>query len=175
MINDDIINNTMSITNREDLKEKIHDIHNYMRNNGIGYGLNSLKTFNVLYGLKKIQDYNLFEKVGLTKEECKFNYLLKLANDNSNKTIEVLKEIVLQELYDNEILKDLLIVEFAVQIIEFAFYIWLIYYFNKVSKNITPFRYLDWMITTPLMLITLSAFLYHNDKMPIRLIEFLSI
>ena len=75
----------------------------------------------------------------------------------------------------DEILKDLLIVELVVQIIEFAFYIWLIYYFNKVSKNITPFRYLDWMITTPLMLITLSAFLNHNDKIPIRLVEFLSI
>ena len=75
----------------------------------------------------------------------------------------------------DEILKDLLKVELVVQIIEFAFYIWLIHYFNKVSKNITPFRYLDWMITTPLMLITLSAFLNHNDKMPIRLIEFLSI
>jgi len=74
----------------------------------------------------------------------------------------------------DEILKDLLKVELVVQIIEFAFYIWLISYFNKVSKNITPVRYIDWMITTPLMLITLSAFLKHNDKNPIRLIDFLS-
>ena len=74
----------------------------------------------------------------------------------------------------DEILKDLLKVELAVQIVEFAFYIWLIYHFNKVSKNITPFRYIDWMITTPLMLITLSAFLNHDDKNPMRLTEFLS-
>lgn len=75
----------------------------------------------------------------------------------------------------DEILKDLLKVELVVQIVEFAFYIWLIHYFNKVSKNITPVRYIDWMITTPLMLMTLSAFLNHDDKNPIRLIEFLSI
>ena len=63
----------------------------------------------------------------------------------------------------DEILKDLLRLELVVQIVEFLFYIWLIYYFNKVSKNITPFRYVDWGITTPLMLISLSAFLKHDD------------
>ena len=73
----------------------------------------------------------------------------------------------------DEILKDLLKVELFVQIIEFIFYIWLIYYFKKVSHNITPFRYLDWAITTPLMLITLSAFLNHNDNIPTRLSTFL--
>ena len=133
IIKDEIINNTMSITNREDLKEKIHDIHNYMRNNGIGYGLNSLKTFNVLYGLKKIQDYNLFEKVGLTKKECNFDYLLNLANDNSNKTIETLKEIVLQELYDNEILKDLLFYEIPYEVKD-EVYNTLIKEINEISK-----------------------------------------
>lgn len=133
IIKDEIINNTMSITNREDLKEKIHDIHNYMRNNGIGYGLNSLKTFNVLYGLKKIQDYNLFEKVGLTKKECNFDYLLNLANDNSNKTIETLKEIVLQELYENEILKDLLFYEIPYEVKD-EVYNTLIKEINEISK-----------------------------------------
>jgi bacteriorhodopsin len=62
----------------------------------------------------------------------------------------------------DEILKDLLKVEFVVQIIEFIFYIWLFVYFSQISHNITPYRYLDWAITTPLMLITLSAFLHHN-------------
>ena len=64
----------------------------------------------------------------------------------------------------DEILKDLLKVELIVQIVEFIFYVWLIYYFNKVSKNITPYRYLDWSITTPLMLISLSAFLKHDSS-----------
>jgi bacteriorhodopsin len=75
--------------------------------------------------------------------------------------------------YKDELLKDLLKVEVFVQIIEFIFYICLIYYF-KASQNITYMRYLDWSITTPLMLITLSAFLNHNEKTPSRLTDFLS-
>ncbi len=77
----------------------------------------------------------------------------------------------------DELLKDLLRVEFFVQIIEFIFYVWLIYYFNKISHNITPVRYLDWAITTPLMLITLSAYLSHDGNTTntvIRLTDFLS-
>jgi bacteriorhodopsin len=74
----------------------------------------------------------------------------------------------------DEILKDLLRLEVFVQMIEFAFYVWLIYYFSKVSRNITPVRYLDWAITTPLMLITLAAFLKHDGTTPTRLTEFLS-
>ena len=74
----------------------------------------------------------------------------------------------------DEILRDLLVVEIVVQVIEFLFYVWLIYYFSKVSRNITPVRYLDWAITTPLMLITLSAFLKQNGTSMMRLPDFLS-
>jgi hypothetical protein len=35
----------------------------------------------------------------------------------------------------DEILKDLLKVELVVQVIEFIFYVWLIFYFSKFSKN----------------------------------------
>ena len=44
-----------SISNKEALKDKIHEIHNYLRNNGAGYGMNALKVFNIIYGLKKIE------------------------------------------------------------------------------------------------------------------------
>lgn len=74
----------------------------------------------------------------------------------------------------DEILKDLLKVELIVQIVEFIFYVWLIYHFSKVSKNITPYRYIDWSITTPLMLITLSAYLKHDGTSSDRLIDFVS-
>jgi bacteriorhodopsin len=73
----------------------------------------------------------------------------------------------------DEILKDLLKVEFVVQVVEFTFYAWLISR-ATVSTNITPFRYLDWSITTPLMLITLSAFLKHDGSTTDRLTDFLS-
>jgi bacteriorhodopsin len=71
------------------------------------------------------------------------------------------------------LLKDLLQMELIVQSIEFVFYFWLIYYFSSVSKNITSVRYLDWAITTPLMLITLCGFLNHDGNKPTRLSDFL--
>ena len=74
----------------------------------------------------------------------------------------------------DELLKDLLKVELSVQSVEFMFYVWLILYSSKFTKNITPFRYLDWAITTPLMLITLSAFLKHDGTTTSRLSNFLS-
>ena len=75
---------------------------------------------------------------------------------------------------NDEFLKDLLRVELFVQVIEFIFYIWLFYFFNRVSKNITPYRYLDWSVTTPLMLITLSGYLYHDGKTTHRLADFIT-
>ena len=74
----------------------------------------------------------------------------------------------------DELLKDLLKVELVVQVIEFIFYVWLILYFHKTARNITPVRYLDWAITTPLMLITLAAFLQHDGRSSARLTDFLS-
>jgi hypothetical protein len=72
------------------------------------------------------------------------------------------------------LLRDLLSVELFVQSIEFIFYVWMIYFFHKVSKNITPVRYIDWSITTPLMLITLVAYLKHDGMRPTRLREFIN-
>ena len=47
------IEQTNSVSNKEALKDKIHEIHNYLRNNGAGYGMNAFKVFNIIYGLKK--------------------------------------------------------------------------------------------------------------------------
>lgn len=70
-------------TNKEALRDLIHDYHNYMRNNGVGIGMNALKVFNLFYALKKIEEYGLFEKTGLSNQ-CRFSYLLKLANESKN-------------------------------------------------------------------------------------------
>jgi bacteriorhodopsin len=64
---------------------------------------------------------------------------------------------------DKNIFRDLLKVELGVQTVEFAFYSWMVYNFDKI-ENITPYRYLDWMVTTPTMLLTLMAFLDENKK-----------
>jgi hypothetical protein len=62
------------------------------------------------------------------------------------------------------IIRELLILEVIVQIIEGSFYLWLAYNFNKIT-NVTPKRYIDWSITTPTMLITLVVYLiYLNYK-----------
>lgn len=59
---------------------------------------------------------------------------------------------------EKELFRTLLKIELAVQSIEFIFYLWMVENIDKYS-NITKYRYFDWMITTPLMLVTLMAFL----------------
>jgi hypothetical protein len=61
------------------------------------------------------------------------------------------------------LIKQLLIVELVVQIVEGMFYFWLVYNFTKVL-NVTPKRYIDWFITTPTMLITLILYLIYLNK-----------
>jgi bacteriorhodopsin len=62
------------------------------------------------------------------------------------------------------IIRQLLIMELLVQMIEGLFYIWLAYNIATVT-NITPKRYIDWAITTPTMLITLIIyFIYLKHK-----------
>jgi bacteriorhodopsin len=65
------------------------------------------------------------------------------------------------------IFKDILKLEFGVQIIEFIFYCWMIINFELI-KNITPYRYVDWIITTPTMLITLIAYLSDQEKSTLK-------
>jgi hypothetical protein len=61
------------------------------------------------------------------------------------------------------LIKQLLIIELVVQFFEGTFYLWLTYNFTKVL-NITPKRYIDWVITTPSMLITLMVYLIFLTK-----------
>jgi hypothetical protein len=61
------------------------------------------------------------------------------------------------------LIKQLLIIELVVQFFEGTFYFWLAYNFTKVL-NVTPKRYLDWIITTPTMLTTLMMYLIYLNK-----------
>ena len=101
---------TLTISNKEALREHIHKIHNYLRNNGAGYGMNALKVFNLLYGLKKLEDSNLFEKIGLNPK-CKFSVLLDMAHRNDSERInEHIVTEILDELYKDSF-KNLLFYE----------------------------------------------------------------
>jgi hypothetical protein len=73
------------------------------------------------------------------------------------------------------LLHDLLFMELIVQVIEFSFYVWMISNFNAI-KNITPFRYYDWVLTTPTMLITFMFYLkfLKNQEQNIKSESFLT-
>jgi len=58
------------------------------------------------------------------------------------------------------VLKEVLIMELIVQVIEGIFYVWLALNIASVS-NITPYRYNDWYITTPTMLVSLCIYLIY--------------
>lgn len=61
---------------------------------------------------------------------------------------------------DLKLLHDLLVVELLVQLVEGAFYVWLVFAISRTT-NITLHRYWDWFITTPTMLITFATFLVY--------------
>jgi|UniRef100_A0A6C0B967 bacteriorhodopsin len=56
------------------------------------------------------------------------------------------------------LLKQMMLLEVVVQMIEGSFYLYWFFHFTKIV-NITPSRYADWVITTPTMLINLICYL----------------
>ena len=72
------------------------------------------------------------------------------------------------------IIKQLLILELVVQFFEGTFYFWLAYNFTKVL-NVTPKRYIDWVITTPSMLITLMIYLIYLNKFKTNELDFFTL
>jgi len=74
-------------------------------------------------------------------------------------------------------LKEMMLLEIFVQLIEGTFYVYWLYNF-KTILNITPKRYFDWIITTPTMLINLIfylIFLQYNDKNISENLNFLAV
>lgn len=62
------------------------------------------------------------------------------------------------------VLRQALILELIVQVVELTFYMWLVFAIHKSTANITPKRYYDWFLTTPTMLFTLMLYLKHLSK-----------
>lgn len=120
------------ISNKDALRDKIHEIHNFLRNNGAGYGMNALKVFNILYGLKKIEESNLFDKLKL-KSECKFSYLFKLAEEYKHEEIsEVIYRDIITSIHNSNI-RNLLFYVIPKDIKSAAF-TYLIKEINKISQ-----------------------------------------
>jgi bacteriorhodopsin len=65
------------------------------------------------------------------------------------------------------IVRDILVSEVWIEVVEFIFYSYLVglILFSKVPLSITAQRYIDWLITTPFMLINFAFFfMYRNNK-----------
>ena len=63
------------------------------------------------------------------------------------------------------LIREALILENLVQIIEGSFYIWFIYFYTKnVDKeDIAHYRYYDWFFSTPIMIISTVAYFHYNN------------
>lgn len=111
LVNDMRMLKAKNISNKEALRDKIHEIHNFLRNTGIGYGMNALKTFTVFYGLMRIEESGFFEGLGLPKE-CKFSYLVDLAKKNEHGFLtSMIIDKVLGAIHENEQIKPFLFYE----------------------------------------------------------------
>jgi bacteriorhodopsin len=65
------------------------------------------------------------------------------------------------------IVRDVLVSEVWIEVVEFIFYSYLagLILFSKIPLSITTQRYIDWLITTPFMLINFAFFfMYRNNK-----------
>ncbi len=62
----------------------------------------------------------------------------------------------------DQVLKDILGIETIVQFVEGFFYIWIIFALNDLNK-MTPRRYIDWSITTPIMLLSTIIFFKYTE------------
>jgi hypothetical protein len=61
------------------------------------------------------------------------------------------------------ILRTVLWIETVVQVIELAFYTWYAYHFHTVAEA-TFYRYHDWAVTTPLMLLSTMIYFDYQNK-----------
>ena len=73
---------------------------------------------------------------------------------------------------DDYILHEILLLETIVQCIEFIFYLWLVFNFNKIEYEVTSTRYFDWIITTPTMLLSTVLFMIYIENKDKKIVEF---
>lgn len=62
---------------------------------------------------------------------------------------------------EDKILKDILLLEAFVQVVEAGFYIWVIMALKDL-KIMAPRRYIDWFVTTPTMLFSTAVFMEYE-------------
>ena len=103
------------ITSKDAIKDEIHKIHNFMRNNGAGYGMSALKVFNIIYSLYRIEKIEYLEKL---KINVKFSELVEFAKQNKGSIIKQKIDDVVDDLFNNPKLRNFLFHEVSKHIHE---------------------------------------------------------
>ena len=94
----------MQISTKEQLKDHIHGIHDYLRNSGAGYGMTAMRIFSFFYGLKIIE--KKIKHSDLDSELCRFTNLIKIINYETYETdIYPVKYVIREKI--KEILDDI--------------------------------------------------------------------
>lgn len=91
---ENISNDQHFITNKYILKEWIHDVHNFLRNSGAGYGMKPLNIFSLFYGLMRLEEYDMLDQFKLNDEKMSFSHLVKLSNESKSEGEGKLSELL---------------------------------------------------------------------------------
>ena len=94
------------------MRAHIHNIHDYMRNHGIGYGFDALDVFNFFYGLKllrkNIKNKSLDETLSNEEKEILlFDNLYNFAKNKQENEVHKRIDKILDILYNNAKLKEI--------------------------------------------------------------------
>jgi type I restriction-modification system DNA methylase subunit len=108
-----IIANNLSL-NKYSLRQHIHEIHNFLRNNGAGYGMKPLNIFSLFYGLMRIEQYDMYALFNIN-EITKFNVLVEMAKNEEYHELENKirdeDDGILTILFENDFTKSVLFYE----------------------------------------------------------------
>lgn len=114
----------MAITTKEQLRDHIHAIHDFLRNCGAGYGMTAMKIFMIFYGLKIIEP--IIDKTPLDPKICKFSEIIKNANEKHK-----LKDNPISNFIDIEILDEICKDSCQTKDYDLGFYL-----FHQIPKNL---------------------------------------
>ena len=94
----------MTISTKEQLRDHIHSIHDFLRNCGAGYGMTAMKIFMIFYGLKIIEP--IIHKTKLNPDICTFSNIIKNAKKKHKEASDPVSAFI-----DDDILDDITKIE----------------------------------------------------------------
>ena len=119
----------MTITTKEQLRDHIHSIHDFLRNSGAGYGMTAMKIFMIFYGLKIIEP--IIDKTPLDPKICRFSKIIENANKKYGPGAKPEKDNPISKFIDIDILDEICKEECQLKDYDLSFYM-----FYQIPKNI---------------------------------------